>query len=89
MLKIVESQRGRVVPFRSPDRKSSGGSRDTGVALGPVLKILRAELNELAISLARERGRTSESAARAEQASHAIERLEWALAREQGHPPAG
>jgi hypothetical protein len=44
---------------------------------------LRAEMDHLAKRLARERGTDGESTLRAEQISHAIQRLEWALDREE------
>ncbi len=51
-------------------------------SLKTLLATLRAEMDGLTLKLARERGKESESAERAEQTAHAIQRLEWALQRE-------
>ncbi len=50
--------------------------------LPQVLAGLRSEVDVLTTKLAREHGVASEATVRAEQISHAIQRLEWVLARQ-------
>jgi hypothetical protein len=57
-------------------------------SLPATLAALRAEMDGLTIRLAREHGAESQATVRAEQISHAIQRLEWALQREDGSPTA-
>jgi hypothetical protein len=58
------------------------------VPLAELLARLRAEMDGLTIRLTRERGGASQATIRAEQISHAIQRLEWALERDDGSPTA-
>ena len=60
---------------------------DTGrPGLSAALAGLRAEMDGLTIKLAREYGRGSQIAMRAEEIAHSIQRLEWALEREYDGP---
>jgi hypothetical protein len=81
----------RVIEIKRPDvskeRNLSLISRDREVPLAELLARLRAEMDGLTIRLARERGGASQATIRAEQISHAIQRLEWALERD-GSPTA-
>ncbi len=90
MLKTVDAKNSRVVEIRRPvesqpdlELKPAGQRSLKGVLAG-----LRAEMDGLAVRLARERGLASQPTVRAEQISHAIQRLEWALEREDGYPSA-
>jgi hypothetical protein len=82
----------RVVEIKRPDvskeRDPSFISRNREVPLTELLARLRAEMDGLTIRLARERGVASQATIRAEQISHAIQRLEWALQRDGGNPTA-
>ena len=86
MLKSVGPKSPRVVEFRRPNEVQEEAAlsilRNNQGSLSSVLSALRAEMDGLTLKLARERGRNSESAERAEQIAHAIQRLEWALQRE-------
>lgn len=88
---IDESNRpaARVVEIT---RRANAETRDFTVCsdanrpLTEILAALRSEMDELTIRLAREHGRGSEATLRAEQISNAIQRLEWALNREEPLP---
>lgn len=73
-------------------RRPNAGTRDLTVCgdahrpLTDILATLRSEMDGLTIRLAREHGRSSEATLRAEQISNAIQRLEWALDREEPLP---
>ena len=54
--------------------------------LSDALAALRAEMDGLTIKLAREYGRGSQITTRAEEISHSVQRLEWALEREHEGP---
>jgi hypothetical protein len=83
----------RVIEMKRPDLSKEGSpsfiSRNREVPLTELLAKFRAEMDGLTIRLARERGVASQATIRAEQISHAIQRLEWALERDHGHPTAG
>ncbi len=84
-------QGSRVLEFRRSGSSKPPDLRFDGDAERPfaqTLAKLRAEMDVLALSLTRRHGRNSETALRAEQICHAIQRLEWALNREGEHPPA-
>jgi hypothetical protein len=89
---VLNRSDSRVIELKRPDaskeRNLSFISRDREVPLTELLARLRAEMDGLTIRLARERGLASQATIRAEQISHAIQRLEWALQREGGHPTA-
>ena len=86
MLKSIEPKTRRVVEFRRREelREEPAFSilKTNQASLHSVLATLRAEMDGLTLKLARERGKESESVDRAEQIAHAIQRLEWALQRE-------
>jgi len=90
---MLNRPESRVIEIKRPDpskeRHPSFISRDREVPLTELLARLRAEMDGLTIRLSRERGVGSQATIRAEQISHAIQRLEWALQRDGGHPTAG
>ncbi|HEX4168154.1 MAG TPA: hypothetical protein VHZ55_22025 [Bryobacteraceae bacterium] len=86
--RVVPQPPARVLEFPSaapafPPRLTI--ERNGERALTDNLASLRAEMDGLTIKLAREHGRSSQAAVRAEQIAHAIQRLEWAL--ERNDPP--
>lgn len=89
---MVNRSESRVIEMKRPDvaKQHDSGfiSRSREIPLTVLLSRLRAEMDGLTIRLARERGVASQATIRAEQISHAIQRLEWALQREGGHPSA-
>lgn len=90
MWKTFDSRSPRVVEIRrAADPARPSITPPPGLALAAFLAKLRAEMDGLALRLSREHGTASETAVRAEQIAHAIQRLEWALERESGYPPAG
>ncbi len=89
---MLNRSESRVIEMKRPQtpKPTDSGfiSRNREIPLTIVLARLRAEMDGLTIRLARERGVASQTTIRAEQISHAIQRLEWALQREGGHPSA-
>ncbi len=87
-----DSHASRVIEIKRPNASKEHSldliSRDREIPLPRLLAKLRAEMDGLTIRLARERGGASQATIRAEQISHAIQRLEWALARDDGDPTA-
>ncbi len=91
MLKTLDSQSPRVVEIRRsarPEQRHLSVTQMEPRPLKSVLSGLRAEMDGLTIRLAREHGVASQATVRAEQISHAIQRLEWALDRQPGDPEA-
>ncbi len=91
MLNSSDSRTSRVVEMRRPSEPaakhfsiSQAGQR----SLPDLLAGLRSEMDGLAIRLAREHGVASQATVRAEQISHAIQRLEWVLERNGEDPSA-
>jgi hypothetical protein len=80
---VLNRSQPRVIEMKRPDMPRPNDSGFISRSR------LRAEMDGLTIRLARERGIASQATIRAEQISHAIQRLEWALQREGGHPTAG
>jgi hypothetical protein len=73
------------MPLRAETIKD-GGTEQSRDVLATVLSGLRAEFDILSAQLAREYGKASQVVLRAEQISNAVQRLEWALARENSGP---
>jgi hypothetical protein len=92
MLNRSDLRGARVVEMKRPAEaapKVLSVSQQMGEkSLTARLAALRAEMDGLTIRLARELGAESQATYRAEQISHAIQRLEWALQREPTPPTA-
>jgi len=85
MLYRSDSPASRVVEMRKagePREREFTASREAWTPLTYKLAALREEMDGLALRLARECGVASQATVRAEQISHAIQRLEWVLERE-------
>jgi hypothetical protein len=91
MLNRSDLRGARVVEMKRPTEgvpKVLSISQAGQKSLAATLAALRAEMDGLTIRLAREHGADSQATYRAEQVSHAIQRLEWVLQREDGPPAA-
>ncbi len=91
MLYRSDSPASRVVEMRKAGELREREFTITREARTPLtykLAALRAEMDGLVLRLGREWGVASQAAIRAEQISHAIQRLEWVLERESGNPAA-
>lgn len=74
------------MPLRASGRSRELMTGEGQTSLSSALAVLRAEFDGLSIRLAREYGRESQVVMRAEQISSAVQRLEWALDREDSDP---
>ncbi len=84
MLKTLDAQASRVAEIgglQNPEQRNLSAAKTESGTLKSVLARLRAEVDGLTIRLGREHGVASQPTVRAEQISHAIQRLEWALDR--------